>query len=128
MHALIIEDSYLLAMTVEDALSPIGYSSFDFAASVADAIAAAERRCPDLIVADQRLDNGTGTEAVRRICSGRTIPVVFVTGSASEVRAELAEAIIVDKPFAEARLHAAVREALGRPYCGAATEPGSRAY
>jgi DNA-binding response OmpR family regulator len=129
MHALIIEDSYLLAMTVEDALIPLGYESFDIVASVADAVAAAERRCPDLIVADQRLDKGTGTEAVRRICSGKTIPVVFVTGSASEVLAELAEAIIVDKPFAEASLHAAVREALGRPYCGvgAGPEPEPRA-
>jgi CheY-like chemotaxis protein len=128
MHALIIEDNYLLAMTVEDVLGRLGWQSFAVAASVADAIAAAELRCPDLIIADQRLDCGTGTEAVRRICSGKSIPVVFVTGSASEVRAELAEAIIVDKPFGEARLHAAVRQALTRPYCAPAPEPERRAY
>ncbi len=122
MHALIIEDSYLLAMTVEDALGPLGYTSFAVAASVADAIAAAEARCPDIIVADHRLDRGTGTEAVRRICSGKTIPVVFVTGSASEVLAELSDAIVVDKPFAVPRLHAAVRQALTRPYCASAPE------
>lgn len=118
MHALIIEDSYLLAMEVEDALRPLGYLSFDIVPDVAGAIEAAEARCPDLIVADQRLDAGTGTEAVRRICAGKTIPVVFVTGSASEVRAEFPLAIVVEKPFGRAALHGAIGRALAEPYCG----------
>ncbi|MDP9415252.1 MAG: response regulator [Pseudomonadota bacterium] len=118
MHALIIEDSYILAMTIEDALRPLGYVSFDLAPNVAAALAAAEDRCPDLIVADQRLDTGTGTEAVRRICAGKPIPVVFVTGSASEVRAELPLAIIVDKPFGDAALHGAIMRAVANPFGG----------
>ncbi len=118
MHALIIEDSYILAMTVEDALRPLGYSSFEVAPDVAAALAFAEARCPDLIVADQRLDSGTGTDAVRRICSDKPIPVVFVTGSASEVRAELPSAIIVDKPFSDAALHGAITRAIAAPFLG----------
>ena len=116
MHALIIEDSYVLAMALEDALRALGYVSFDLAANVAEAIAAAEARCPDLIVADQRLDSGTGTDAVRRICSEKPIAVVFVTGSAEEVLAELPLAIIVEKPFAHATLHGAIGKALASPY------------
>ena len=118
MHALIIEDSYLLAMAIEDALSPLGYSSFDVAPDVPAALAAAEARCPDLIVADQRLDSGTGTEAVRRICAEKPIPVVFVTASANEVRADLPRAIIVDKPFDGMALHRAVGRAVADPFCG----------
>ncbi len=118
MHALIIEDSFILAMTIEDALRPLGYRSFDIAPNVALAIEAAEARCPDLIIADQRLDSGTGTEAVRRICADKPIPVVFVTGSASEVRAELPLAIIVDKPFADAALNGAIMRAVESPFCG----------
>jgi DNA-binding response OmpR family regulator len=116
MHALIIEDSFLVAMTVEDALRPLGYLSFDIAVNVSEAIAAAERCCPDLIVADQRLETGTGVEAVRRICAEKSIPVLFVTASASEVHAELPGAILLHKPFQGTALHAAVREALAKPY------------
>lgn len=116
MHALIIEDNYILAMQVEDSLRPLGYVSFDIAPSTAAAIAAAEERCPDLIVADQRLETGTGTEAIRRICQGKFIPVVFVTGSASEVRAEFPSAIIVDKPCHDAMLHSAIKQARADPY------------
>ena len=118
MHALIIEDSFILAMEVEDALRPLGYASFDIVPDVAAALAAAEVRCPDLIVADQRLDCGTGTEAVRRICASKPIPVVFVTGSAGEVRAQLPLAVIVEKPFARAALYGAVTRAVAEPYCG----------
>ena len=118
MHALIIEDSFILAMEVEDALRPLGYTSFDIAPDVAAALAAAEARCPDLIVADQRLDSGTGTEAVRRICTEKPIPVVFVTGSAREVRADLPYAIIVEKPFHHRVLHSAISRATAEPYWG----------
>lgn len=116
MHALIIEDSYLLAMTLEDALRPLGYASFDIAGSADAAVAAAEARCPDLIVADQRLDTGTGVEAVRRICASKPIPVIFVTGSGGEVRAALPAAIVVDKPIHEPTLHAALAKAAADPF------------
>jgi DNA-binding response OmpR family regulator len=118
MHALIIEDQYLLAMALEDALRELGYGSFDIATSVTAAITAAEGRCPDLIVADHRLDSGTGTEAVRRICAGKTIPVIFVTGSGDEVLSELPLAIIVEKPLTHGALGPAVARAQAQPYCG----------
>jgi CheY-like chemotaxis protein len=114
-HALIIEDEFLLALTVEQALGEIGYASFDIAASMAEAIAAARRRCPDLIVADHRILDGTGTEAVMDICSNRAIPVVFVTGSEPEVREHLPHALVVAKPMTLPLLEAAVRTAVASP-------------
>ena len=42
MHALIIEDESLIAMTIEHTLRDCGFTSFDFAASSEAAIAAAE--------------------------------------------------------------------------------------
>ncbi len=38
MHALIIEDEALVAMAIEDILRDNGYTSFDFAVSVPDAL------------------------------------------------------------------------------------------
>lgn len=82
---------------------------------MAEAIAAAERQCPDLIVADHRILDGTGTEAVMTICSDRVIPVVFVTGSGPEVRAQLPDALVVAKPMTQPLLEAAVQSAVERP-------------
>ena len=115
MHALIIEDEFFITMVMEDALRPLGYGTFDVADCVAEAIQAAEDRCPDLIVADQRLADGTGTDAVRAICAGKQIPVIFVTGSAHDVSAALPDAIVVQKPFHESSVHAAVHQARAKP-------------
>ncbi len=116
MHALIIEDQWFVALALEEALRDIGYTSFDHADGIGSAVAAAERRCPDLILSDQQLLDGTGVQAVTAICTGRSIPVVFVTANASEVRDLLPVALVVDKPFADQSLRAAVSAARQYPF------------
>lgn len=115
-HALIIEDEFLIAFSIEEALRQLGYSTFEIAVSVDQAIQAAEKQCPDLIIADHRIIDGTGTDAVTAICADQVIPVVFVTGSGSEVRERLPEAVIVPKPFTLPSLEAAVSAAVERPF------------
>ena len=116
MHALIIEDEFFVIAAVEAALRQIGFTSFDDANTVREAVAAAERQCPDLIVANHHLIDGTGTDAVLAICSGQNIPVVFVTANGPEVAARVPDAIVVPKPFAGSSLHVAVGEARDRPF------------
>jgi two-component system, response regulator PdtaR len=111
MHALIIEDEPIIAMLIEDHLRSLGYTSVDFAVTEAEAVAAARRRCPDLITSDVRLPEGCGIAAVESICSGRQIPVVFITATAGEVRARLSEAIVVAKPFGPSHLREAIAAA-----------------
>lgn len=119
-HVLIIEDEILLALSVEDALRELGYASFTVATTQQQAVAASEQRCPDLIVADHRIIDGTGTEAVLAICSDKVIPVVFVTSSEPEVREHLPDAFIVPKPFTLPHLERAVKAAIDRPFTLAA--------
>ena len=122
MHALIIEDDAMIAMIIEDTLREIGYTSFAFATSVDDAVAASEGRCPDMITADVRLAVGSGIEAVRRICSKKDIPAVYVTATAWEVLQQHADAIVVQKPFGASALCSAViaaRESGGGSSAGA---------
>jgi DNA-binding response OmpR family regulator len=111
MHALIIEDEPLIALLIEDHLRAIGYLGIDFAVTEADAVAAAARRCPDLITADVRLAAGCGIAAVEAICSGRKIPVVFITASGLEVRLRVTEAVVVAKPFVASELRRALSAA-----------------
>lgn len=111
MHALIIEQDMWVILMIEDVLRELGYTSFASAATVDAAVAAATARCPDLITSDLRLDSGTGVDAVRQICSGNTIPVVFVTATPWEVRRTDANAIVVPKPFGPAALKEGISRA-----------------
>ena len=116
MHALIIEDEWFIVDAVEDALRQVGFSSFADANSVEEAVAAASSRCPDLIVANHHLIDGTGTDAVLAICSDQEIPVVFVTANGADVRSALPQAIVVSKPFVSVSLHSAVEHAQQCPF------------
>src|SRR5688500_5700334 len=114
MHALIIETDTLIAMSIEDALREIGYTSFAFAVTAPEAVAAATRRCPDLITTGLRLLEGSGIEAVETICEGRTVPVVFITTTGWVVREQDEAAEVVQKPFRFPALHHAVERSRQR--------------
>jgi DNA-binding response OmpR family regulator len=113
MHVLIIEDEPLIAMSIEDILRECGATSFDFASTFAGALAAAKERCPSLITADVQLAPGNGIDAVAAICKTKTLPVIFVTGTADEVEDRHPEAIIVHKPFDPSVVKEAVARAMG---------------
>lgn len=114
MHALIIEDEVMIAAAIEYVLRDCGFDSFDIATSSDAAVAAAARRCPDLITADVKLEAGNGIEAIRIICRGPSIPVILITGrGAAEVRAEVSEYPVLNKPFSEQTLTYAVAASLG---------------
>ena len=111
MHALIIEQDLWIILMIEDVLRDLGYSSFASASSPREAVASADRRCPDLITSDLRLGSGTGIDAVRQICSAKAIPVVYVTATPWEVRDLDPAAVIVSKPFGLETLKAGVARA-----------------
>jgi len=106
MHALIIEDQFLVAAFIEDVLRDLGYSSFDTVDREDEAIHAGEERCPDLIT------NGSGVQAVRVICAKRAIPVVFISAYRAEVRKLVPDAVLIGKPFTELTLRNAVEQAV----------------
>lgn len=111
MHALIIEDEALIAMEIEAVLREVGYQTFAMAETEEDAVLAASIVCPDLIVSDVRLATGNGIDAVQRICPNRHIAVVFVTGSADQLRERYQAPVLVEKPFRPFELIAGVEEA-----------------
>jgi DNA-binding response OmpR family regulator len=112
MHALIIEDESMIVMAIEEALRGCGFTSFDVAVSGEEALAAAARKCPDLITADVQLRPGCGITTVQSICSEQTIPVLFITGSPADVRIRMPGHSLIEKPFTADRVMAAVHHAL----------------
>jgi CheY-like chemotaxis protein len=112
IHALIIEDEFLIAMLIEESLRQCGFTSFAFAISKEDAVRSAQGRCPDLITADVELNPGSGIDAVDEICSGPPIPVVFVTGSPWQVAEYKPDHLLLMKPFQSGDLIAIAQQAL----------------
>jgi CheY-like chemotaxis protein len=78
--ALVIEDEALIGLEISQVLEDMGFNVAALAADEAEALAAAERHQPDLIVADVRLAHGdNGVEAVRSICRRQYPSIVYVT-------------------------------------------------
>lgn len=107
-HALIVEDLPVIAMSIEDELADMGFSAAT-AATEAEAVALAEQRCPDLIIADLRLAQGCGIEAVRRICGDRPIAVIFMSGDLEAIGGDaMGGAGFLSKPFTSAALRSTI--------------------
>lgn len=116
MHALIIEDEYLIAALLKQALRDLGYVSTRVVNTAGQAIEAAESARPDLIIADHFLGDGTGTDAVLAICSSEAIPVVFITGEEAQVRQRFPAAVVLEKPFTPRLLEDAISNAVQCPF------------
>ena len=118
-HALIIEDNELIAVMIRDYLEECGYGSVDLASTQAAAVELAGLRCPDLITADDRLEFGSGIEAIQQICGDRAIPVIFITADSEDLERALPKALFLLKPFSEQALARAIQAAEKVPLiCG----------
>ena len=112
MHALVIEDQFLIATLIEEELRELGYTTVTLCDSEEHAIASAFEHRPHLITADNELSAGTGVDAVRAICAKRTIPVVFIVGNLNELNSPVPYSATVQKPFVGSQLRQAVSAAV----------------
>lgn len=111
-HVLIIEDEPLVAMDLQEMLADAGATSFDFAATESEAVAAAMRRTPDIITSDVKLLEGTGPAAVETIYRERgEVPVLFITASPEACEPCNPPGRILPKPVDRAAITDAFREA-----------------
>ncbi|QRG04548.1 response regulator [Xanthobacter dioxanivorans] len=101
LRILIVEDDAMIGMHLAEVLEEMGHEVCAVEATEADAVAAAERCMPDLMIVDAWLRNGSGISAVESICRSRPVPHVFVSGDAASVKAILPTAVVVEKPFRE---------------------------
>ena len=99
-HVLIIEDEPFVAMDLQELLEHEGATSFDFADTQQDAVAAALLHRPDLITSDVKLLDGTGPLAVEAIYRALgAIPVIFITASPQDCSPCEPSDIILTKPI-----------------------------
>lgn len=109
-HVLIIEDEPFIAMSIQMALEEEGATSFDFAVTEAEAVAAALARPPELITSDVKLIEGTGPLAVARIHEelGK-LPVIFISATPGECQPCDPPGVVLSKPLRESELRKTFR-------------------
>ena len=114
---LIVEDDPLIAMTMREALTLVGFEVTGTAASVSQALSLAETTKPDLAIFDVRLaGRRDGVEGAAMLRDRLGLPAVFVTGEgdhATRERATKAGAIgYLDKPVHLKQLITVVQTAI----------------
>ncbi len=89
---MIVEDEFLLAMSMKSDLSGMGYEICELVGSGEDAIRNAEQERPDVVLMDIILDGRmSGIDAASEIRSRSDVPIIFVTGCENEGIKKLAE-------------------------------------
>ena len=115
---LIVEDEAIVAMDLKLHLQELGYGAVDLASTGEEALEAAARLTPDLVLMDISLGSGMdGIDAARHL-QNLGIPVVFLTAFADEQTLARAKESgpygYLLKPFDERTLHSTVEMAFYR--------------
>ena len=112
LRILLVEDEVLVAMMFAEVLEDMGHNVCAMESTEADAVAAAAKFSPDLIIADVKLRIGSGVSAIATILLTGHVPHVFVSGDVLGVRAVRPDAIVIQKPFFASDLARAVELAM----------------
>jgi two-component system, response regulator PdtaR len=109
LRVLIVDDHQLLAVGLEVLLTQLGHTVVETVGTGEEAIVAAERHRPDLVLMDIRLEGDMdGIEAAKEIRSRFGIRSVFFTGQTDsktrELAAEAEPIAFLDKTTSKAEL------------------------
>lgn len=112
---LIVEDEYFSAYYLENALGREGYQVVGTVASGAEAVVAAARTSPDLVIMDISLSGPMdGLAAARKIREGSQAFILFLTGyqdaAHREEAGKIGRSAYVVKPAGLAEIHRVIRD------------------
>jgi DNA-binding response OmpR family regulator len=94
---LVVEDDALQRTLLAELLTVVGHDVCGTAATETEAVAAALRDLPDLMLVDRHLQSGSGVSAMNAILRQTAMPHIYMSGSS---RSDLpANAIVLQKPF-----------------------------
>ncbi len=105
---LVVEDDLMIGPLLAEMLEDLGHVVCAVEVNLANAVAAASRCRPDLMIVDVGLGDASGVAAVKEILTGGFVPFVFVTGDALRNLGLGPGAILIQKPFRDADMVAAI--------------------
>jgi DNA-binding response OmpR family regulator len=112
LRILVVEDDAMIGMMLAEMLEEMGHSVCSIESTEADAVSAADRCRPDLMIVDVLLGDGNGVSAVTKILRAGPVPHLFVSADLSRLKALRPGAVAIQKPYRESDLTGAIRLAL----------------
>jgi len=112
---LIIEDEPLIALDIQTLVEQLGHDVTTIARTHTEAVRAALKSRPGLILADIQLaDGSSGLDAVNEILGTREVPVIFITAFPERFLTGQAPepAFLITKPFSADSVKAVISQAL----------------
>ena len=111
-HALIIHDNMVISSAVQERLAELGFDSFERSWTEEQAVAAADRRHPDLVVVGDTLSSGSPIEAARRISQKADVTLLAVTSDSAELARRLPPSTTLHGPYPVTAIEVAVEDAI----------------
>lgn len=112
LSILIAEDEAVIAMLLGEVLINLGHRICASVATADEAVAAALAHNPDLIIIDAGLRDSSGVDAIAEITASASVAHIFISGNKSAVLAQRPHALVIEKPFDEDTLIAAIAMAI----------------
>lgn len=112
LRILLVEDDAMISEVLAELLADCGHCVCGAATTEAQAVAAAARHAPNLMLVDEHLQEGSGVSAMQTILQHSAMPDIFITGGSR--RSFPAGAVVLFKPFGKAVLVAAIESGAWR--------------
>ena len=116
LRILIVEDDAMIALLLDDVLREMGHEVCASEGDEAEAIEAAQRCNPDLMIVDENLGKGSGMAVVDAVLGSGAVAHLFVSGDARRIKMLRPGAVVVEKPFFEIDLARAIERAMSQDY------------
>jgi CheY-like chemotaxis protein len=110
LRILLAEDDLVIAMLLAEIIGGMGHHVCAIETTEAGLIRGAARDQPDLLIVDEHLGTGSGVAAISRI---RPVPYILMSGG--PIAHADPGAIVLEKPFFEDDLLAAIERAMSLP-------------
>jgi CheY-like chemotaxis protein len=112
LRTLVVEDDAIIGGLLAETLEGLGHTVCAVENNVANAVVAASRWRPDLMIVDIGLGEASGIAAVKEILRSRFVPRVFVTGDRLRGMPLGPDTVLIQKPFRVSDLDQAIQRAL----------------
>ena len=112
LRILLVEDDAVISALVAEILVDLGHDVCATARTEVEAVEAAERHAPDLMIVDAYLQPGSGVSAMKTILRRTAMPHIFMTGGNRQVVPP--HATVLHKPFGVAGLTVALESVAGQ--------------
>ncbi len=110
LRILVVEDDAIIALLLAEMLKEMGHELCGGAATEESAVTQAATVCPDLIIMDLFLSDGSGVSAIDRILLVGPVPHIMMTGAA--VARLRPGGVLLEKPFMQRDLARALQAAV----------------